>query len=46
MISRIMQTEEGVITPSEVCIILHIIRKPNSILIVLLVNQNISKILK
>ena len=50
-----MQIEEGVIrrsrrlrriTPSEICIILHIIRKPNSIIIVLLFIQNISRALK
>ena len=54
MIRRIMQIEEGVIrrsrglrriTPSSICIILHITRKTNSI-IVLLVIQNISRALK
>ena len=54
MIRRIMQIEEGVIrrsrrlrriTPSEICIILHIIRKPNSIIALLFI-QNISRALK
>ena len=54
MIWRIMQIEEGVIrlslrlrriTPSEICIILHIIRKPNSIIVLLFI-QNISRALK
>ena len=49
-----MQIEEGVIrrsrrlrriTPSEICIILHIIRKPNSIIALLFI-QNISTALK
>ena len=49
-----MQIEEGVIrrslrlrriTPSEICIILHIIRKPNSIIVLLFI-QNISRALK
>ena len=49
-----MQIEEGVIrrsrrlrriTPSEVCIILHIIQKPNSIIALLFI-QNISRALK
>ena len=49
-----MQIEEGVIrrsrrlrriTPSEICIILHIIRKPNSIIALLFI-QNISRALK
>ena len=33
------------ITPSEICIILHIIRKPNSIIVLLFI-QNISRALK
>ena len=54
MIWRIMQISEGVIrrsrrlrriTPSEICIILHIIRKPNSIIALLFI-QNISIALK
>ena len=49
-----MQIEEGVIrrsrrlrliTPSEICIILHIIRKPNSIIVLLFI-QNISRALR
>ena len=49
-----MQIEEGVIrrsrrlrriTPSEICIILHIIRKPNSIIALLFI-QNIPRALK
>ena len=49
-----MQVEEGVIrrsrrlrriTPSEIYIILHIIRKPNSIIVLLFI-QNISRALK
>ena len=47
MICRIMQIEEGVmLAPSSICIILHIIRKPNSIIIIaLLFIQNISRAL-
>lgn len=40
MMWRIMQ-----IAPSEICIILHIMRKPNSIIVLLLI-QNISRALK
>ena len=40
MIWRIMQIEEG--TPSSICIILQMIRKPNSIIVLLFV-QNISR---
>ena len=36
---------EADITPSEICIILHIIRKPNSIIALLFI-QNISRALK
>ena len=52
---RIMQIKEGVIhrgrrlrwiTPSEICRILHILRKPNSIIIALLFIRNISPFLK
>ena len=42
MIRRIMQIEEVRITPSEICTILHIIQKPNSIIVLLFI-QNISK---
>ena len=42
---RILQISEGVITPSEICWILHILRKPNSIIALLFI-QNISSFLK
>ena len=48
-ISRIKQIEEGVIqrgrrrrwiTPSEICLILHILRKPNSLIALLFIQNN------
>ena len=37
-----MQIEEGVITPSEICIILYILRKPNSLIALLFIQSNSS----
>ena len=40
-----MQIEDGVVTPTENCIIVHTIRKPNSIIVLLFI-QNILRAFK